>query len=27
LEKVRPRPKLLFDQEIEQDRLEDLVDE
>ena len=27
LEKVRPRPKLLFDQEIEQNRFEDLVDE
>jgi hypothetical protein len=27
LEKVRPRPKLLLDQEIEQDRFEDLVDE
>jgi hypothetical protein len=27
LEKVRPRPKLLPDQEIEQDRFEDLVDE
>jgi len=27
LEKVRPRPKLLPDEEIEQDRFEDLVDE
>jgi hypothetical protein len=27
LEKVRPRPKLLPDQEIEQDRFEDLVDQ
>ena len=27
LEKVRPRPKLLPDEEIEQDRFEDLVDD
>ena len=27
LEKVRPRPKLLPDEEIEQDRFEDLVEE
>ena len=27
LEKVRPRPKLLPDQEIEQDRFKDLVDQ